>query len=127
MSDEPDVLELDPVIEAMHKLLGGRPPELQGPILADLLATWLAGHFAGEDRRATERMREEMLARVMAGNSGWDVVFPTNSFIQPMRELDLLQPLDQERKYLLLVVERDHDGVFDRFHVSLRAPARSTS
>jgi hypothetical protein len=63
MSDQPDVLELDPVIEAMHKLLGGRPPELQGPILADLLATWLAGHFAGEDRRATERMREEMLAR----------------------------------------------------------------
>jgi spermidine/putrescine transport system substrate-binding protein len=38
-----------------------------------------------------------MLARVMAGNSGWDVVFPSNSFIQPMRELDLLQPLDHQR------------------------------
>jgi spermidine/putrescine transport system substrate-binding protein len=35
-----------------------------------------------------------MLAKVMAGNSGWDVVFPSNSFIQPMRELELLAPLD---------------------------------
>jgi spermidine/putrescine transport system substrate-binding protein len=40
---------------------------------------------------------EEMLARVMSGNSGWDVVFPTNYFIQPMVELGLLAPLDHSR------------------------------
>ncbi len=37
---------------------------------------------------------EEMLARVMSGNSGWDIVFPSNSFIVPMREMNLLAPLD---------------------------------
>ncbi len=40
---------------------------------------------------------EEMLARVMSGNSGWDVVFPTNYFIKPMLELGLLAPLDRSR------------------------------
>jgi spermidine/putrescine transport system substrate-binding protein len=40
---------------------------------------------------------EEMLAKVMSGNSGWDVVFPSNSFIQPMQDLALLQPLDHSR------------------------------
>ncbi|MBI4905642.1 MAG: spermidine/putrescine ABC transporter substrate-binding protein [Acidobacteria bacterium] len=40
---------------------------------------------------------EEMLARVMSGNSGWDVVFPTNYFIRPMLELGLLAELDHAR------------------------------
>lgn len=40
---------------------------------------------------------EEMLARVMSGNSGWDVVFPTHYFIQPMREMRLLARLDTRR------------------------------
>jgi spermidine/putrescine transport system substrate-binding protein len=37
---------------------------------------------------------EEMLAKVLTGNSGWDVVFPSNSFVQPMRDQDLLLALD---------------------------------
>lgn len=40
---------------------------------------------------------EEMLARVMSGNSGWDVVFPSNAFIEPMREMNLLASLDHAR------------------------------
>jgi spermidine/putrescine transport system substrate-binding protein len=40
---------------------------------------------------------EEMLARVMSGNSGWDVVFPTNYFIEPMLSMDLLAPLEHSR------------------------------
>ena len=40
---------------------------------------------------------EEMLAKVMSGNSGWDVVFPSNSFVGPMRELGLLARLDHRR------------------------------
>ena len=40
---------------------------------------------------------EEMLARVMSGNSGWDVVFPSNAFIEPMREMSLLASLDHAR------------------------------
>ena len=44
-------------------------------------------------RYATYGSAEEMLAKVFSGNSGWDVVFPSNSFVQPMRDLDLLLPL----------------------------------
>ena len=40
---------------------------------------------------------EEMLARVMSGNSGWDVVFPTHYYIQPMRDMRLLARLDAKR------------------------------
>ncbi len=48
-------------------------------------------------RYATYGSAEEMLAKVMSGNSGWDVVFPSNSFIKPMRDLELLLPLDHSR------------------------------
>ena len=37
---------------------------------------------------------EEMLAKVMTGNSGWDVVFPTHSRIPPMARQGLIAPLD---------------------------------
>ena len=37
---------------------------------------------------------EEMLAKVMTGNSGWDVVFPTHSRIAPMTRAGLLAPID---------------------------------
>lgn len=40
---------------------------------------------------------EEMLARVFSGNSGWDVAFPSNSLVPPMREQGLLAPLDHNR------------------------------
>ena len=45
-------------------------------------------------RYATYGSAEELLAKVFSGNSGWDVVFPSNSFVPPMRELDLLLTLD---------------------------------
>ena len=32
------------IARTMHRLLHGHPPEIQGAVLADLLATWLAGH-----------------------------------------------------------------------------------
>ncbi len=48
-------------------------------------------------RYATYGSAEEMLAKVMSGNSGWDIVFPSNSFIQPMRDLELLERLDHAR------------------------------
>ena len=45
-------------------------------------------------RYAVYGSAEEMLAKVMSGNSGWDVVFPSNSFVGPMQELGLLAQLD---------------------------------
>jgi spermidine/putrescine transport system substrate-binding protein len=44
-------------------------------------------------RYATYESNEEMLAKVLTGNSGWDVVFPTHNRLQPMRDYGLLQPL----------------------------------
>jgi spermidine/putrescine-binding protein len=48
---------------------------------------------------------EEMLARVMSGNSGWDVVFPANYFIHPMVELGLLGELDHAQLHHLDALE----------------------
>jgi spermidine/putrescine transport system substrate-binding protein len=39
---------------------------------------------------------EEMLAKALTGNCGWDVVFPSNYLIRPMRENGLLAPLRHE-------------------------------
>ena len=47
-------------------------------------------------RYGTYESNQEMLAKVMSGNSGWDVVFPSNAFIQPMREMGMLAPLRHE-------------------------------
>jgi len=40
---------------------------------------------------------EEMLARVMSGNSGWDIVFPTDYLVKPMRLNGLLAGIERER------------------------------
>ena len=48
-------------------------------------------------RYGTYESNEEMLARVMTGNSGWDVVFPTHSRLGPMQRAGLIAPLDHAR------------------------------
>jgi spermidine/putrescine transport system substrate-binding protein len=49
-----------------------------------------------EVRYGTYESVPEMLAKVMSGNSGWDVVFPSAEYIQPMLDMDLLAPLRAE-------------------------------
>ena len=49
--------------------------------------------FGVKVRYGIYESNEEMLARVFSGNSGWDVVFPSNYFIRPMSENGLLAPL----------------------------------
>ncbi len=49
--------------------------------------------FGVRVRYATYEAAEEMLAKVWSGNSGWDVVFPPNAYIAPMREARLLAPM----------------------------------
>jgi spermidine/putrescine transport system substrate-binding protein len=39
---------------------------------------------------------EEMLARVMGGNSGWDLVFPTDYIVKPMLANDLIGPVHRD-------------------------------
>ena len=48
-------------------------------------------------RYGTYEGNEEMLAKVVTGNSGWDVVFPTHSRLAPMARHNLLAPLDARR------------------------------
>ena len=52
--------------------------------------------FGAHVRYGTYESNQEMLAQVMSGNSGWDVVFPSEDFVGPMRELGLLFPLRHE-------------------------------
>ena len=44
-------------------------------------------------RYGTYESIPEMLAKVMSGNSGWDVIFPSAEYIQPMRDMGLLAPM----------------------------------
>jgi spermidine/putrescine transport system substrate-binding protein len=52
--------------------------------------------FGVRVRYATYESNEEMLAKVVGGNSGWDVVFPTHNRLEPMRAMALLAPLRHE-------------------------------
>lgn len=47
-------------------------------------------------RYGTYESNQEMLAQVLGGNSGWDVVFPSADFVGPMRDLGLLAPIRHE-------------------------------
>lgn len=47
-------------------------------------------------RYGTYESDQEMLAKVASGNSGWDVIFPSADFVQPMRQMGLLAPLRSE-------------------------------
>ncbi len=48
-------------------------------------------------RYAVYESNEEMLARVMGGHSGWDIVFPTSYLIEPMRGMNLLSRIEHAR------------------------------
>lgn len=45
-------------------------------------------------RYGTYESNEEMLAKTMTGNSGWDIVFPTHSRLAPMARAGLIANLD---------------------------------
>ncbi|HEY1261884.1 MAG TPA: spermidine/putrescine ABC transporter substrate-binding protein [Terriglobales bacterium] len=49
--------------------------------------------FGARVRYSTYESNEEMLAKVITGNSGWDVVFPTYTRLKPMLDYGLLQSL----------------------------------
>jgi spermidine/putrescine-binding protein len=50
--------------------------------------------FGVRVRYATYESNEEMLTKVITGNSGWDIVFPTHTRLEPMQANGLLAPLD---------------------------------
>jgi spermidine/putrescine transport system substrate-binding protein len=48
-------------------------------------------------RYGTYESNEEMLAKVLTGNSGWDVIFPTHSRLAPMARNGLIASLDHTK------------------------------
>jgi hypothetical protein len=52
--------EIAHVVELIKPILAGR--EVQGAVLADLLAIWLAGHQVEGDAEATRKLRGDILA-----------------------------------------------------------------
>ena len=82
-----------------------RPAFAQGIGDRAVLATWPNYHdatnfdaFAAETGAAVQvnvfGSNEEMLAKLQAGGSGWDVFVPTNYTITTYVEQDLIEPLD---------------------------------
>jgi hypothetical protein len=53
--------DVECLVAKINPLFARRRPELIGGALADLLATWLAGHVMPGDREGTEKMRERLL------------------------------------------------------------------
>jgi spermidine/putrescine transport system substrate-binding protein len=47
-------------------------------------------------RYGTYESAAEMVAKVMGGNSEWDVVFPSAEFVRPMVQMELLAPIRHE-------------------------------
>ncbi len=50
------------IVERIRPILAGHPSAIQGTILADCLATWLAGHLIPGDAEATRKLRDDLLA-----------------------------------------------------------------
>lgn len=48
--------------DAVAELIRGHHPYVQGAVLADMLAMWLAGHNLLGDKKGTREMRETLLA-----------------------------------------------------------------
>jgi hypothetical protein len=64
----PDNKEVDQVrtlIDRISRILHGQDRQVQGAVLADLLARWLAGHYVPDDRFRTILMRGRILHQHM--------------------------------------------------------------
>jgi hypothetical protein len=57
--------EVMETVKSIMPLLKGKPPPVQGAVLADLLAMWLAGHWIPDDPEETREIRAQMLAQHM--------------------------------------------------------------
>lgn len=62
---DPDLDDVGRLVEAIRPILGGKPPPIQGAVLADLLAIWLAGHCTA-DAATNAAVREELLSAHIA-------------------------------------------------------------
>src|ERR1700722_15029649 len=77
-----------------------RRPRLNVYNWSDYVAPDTIADFENESgievRYGTYESVPVMLEKVTSGNSGWDVVFPSAEYIQPMLDMGLLAPLRNE-------------------------------
>ena len=52
----------DAIVDRIKPILAGQPAELQGAVINDLAAIWIAGHRMEGDRAEGDEMRAELLA-----------------------------------------------------------------
>ena len=62
MSATDDATEVMKLVQTISPMLVGRSHWVQGAVLADLLAMWLAGHVVRGNPKQTKKVREQMLA-----------------------------------------------------------------
>lgn len=65
--DDPTVIDptvIDRIVESIRPMLAGHPPQVQSAVIADLLAIFLAGHFAPTPVK-TAAAREMMLGIIL--------------------------------------------------------------
>lgn len=78
-----------------------RPPRLNvfnwSAYIAPDTVPKFESEFGVRVRYGIYESNEEMLARVMGGNSGWDIVFPTDYIVKPMLADRLLAPVQRDR------------------------------
>lgn len=58
---ETEVAVIEETVNKIRPFLAGLPPELQGAILAELAAVWVAGHHIEGDVEATAEFRSDLL------------------------------------------------------------------
>jgi hypothetical protein len=63
--DDKEVDEVKALIDRIRPILRGQDRQVQGAVLADLLARWLAGHYVPDDRFQTILMRGRILHQHM--------------------------------------------------------------
>lgn len=61
MSDYESAKASEELAEQVRPILAGQPPNITGAALANLTATWLAGHVIAKEREMTNKMRESLL------------------------------------------------------------------
>lgn len=67
MADRSEIgAEVAELVDMICPLIARRDPAVQSAILADLVSIWLAGQFVSGNPEETAKMREELLAEVVA-------------------------------------------------------------
>lgn len=56
-----DIAEVWEIVQKIRPLLAGRSAQIQGAVLADLVASWVGGHGVVGDDEETAHVRDELL------------------------------------------------------------------